>query len=602
MFGFVRGRVGRVIRLSAPWTFPTRSVRAPVVSYRVHLSRRAQRTEKVPTRSPKTLPILALILGDQLDRNSAALAAIDSTRDTVMMVEALEESTHVPSHRQRTILFLSAMRHHAKWLADEGFSVDYVMVDDPAHTGTIAGAVKAKITSGEFSKVVVVQPGEHRLARTLAEAAAAVKVPLEFLEDTHFLTSKAQFASWASPRKQLTMEYFYREQRKRLGVLVDDDGKPLGGDWNYDSDNRQAFPKSGPAPRPKPALRFKPDAITRKVQALVDTLLPSAPGRGESFAWPVTREDATAALKDFIAHRLDTFGPFEDAMWTDEPHIYHSLLSPMLNLKLLNPRECVEAAVKAHTLGKARLQSVEAFVRQIIGWREYIRGVYYFEGETYGERNFLDQHGDLPEFYWTGQTDLACMRECLGQVVDYGYNHHIQRLMVTGNFALISGVHPRAVSDWYLSMYVDAVDWVTLPNTLGMVMHADGTAEKGPVVGTKPYCASGQYIKRMSNYCTKCKYDPALRHGPTACPFTVFYWDFLVRHRARFEKNPRMATILKNLDRFGPEQVQQITISASSLREKHGIGNISKPRRGPVTRDYTGRNYAPLPRTTTGLF
>jgi deoxyribodipyrimidine photolyase-related protein len=305
----------------------------------------------------------------------------------------------------------------------------------------------------------------------------------------------------------------------------------------------------------------------------------------------VTRADALLALEDFVAHRLPLFGPYEDAMWTDEPFVYHSALSPLLNVKLLSPRQCVEAALAAYSKGAAPLQSVEAFVRQLIGWREYIRGVYDREGAAYEARNYLGHYGRLPHFYWTGDTDMACVRECVTQVVDRAFGHHIQRLMVLGNFALTAGVHPREVSDWFLAMYADGVDWATLPNALGMAMHADGTDTKGPVVGTKPYAASGAYVSRMSNYCTKCRYDPAKRDGPDACPLTVFYWDFLRRHRARFERNPRMAQIIRNLDRFGEPAVTRITISARSLRERFGVGDIDVPRepfREHATKDYSG--------------
>lgn len=374
------------------------------------------------------------------------------------------------------------------------------------------------------------------------------------------------------------MEFFYREQRRKTGYLMEGTGKsakPAGGVWNFDKENRLPFGRQGPSPRPRPPLRFKPDEATRAVLVAMRRVLPDLPGAADSFAWPVTREQALAALDDFVTHRLVRFGPFEDAMWTSEPTLYHSTLSSSLNLKLLNPRECCERAIAAYRAGNAPLQSVEAFVRQIVGWREFIRGVYWLEGPTYADRNGLDQHGELPPFYWSADTDMACMKSCIGQVLDSGFGHHIQRLMVTGNFALISGVHPRAVSDWYLGMFVDGVDWVTLPNALGMVMHADRrkTAGKGVtgLVGTKPYAASGKYIERMSNHCTGCRYDPAERSGPSACPVTVFYWDFLIRTREQLAPNQRMAMILKNVDRMTPEARTQITIDADLLRKKLGI-------------------------------
>ena len=544
-----------------------------------------------PVSPDRTDHALAVILGDQLDHQNPLLTHLKLTPHTILMVEALEESQHVPSHRQRTILFLSAMRHYAAWLRAQGFTVRYITLEDPANSQSLAGELRRAITALKPTKLIMVEPGEHRLAAEFTALAEEVNLPITFFEDTHFLTTHAQFEQWAKGRRALTMEYFYREQRRRLGILVDTDQQPEGGDWNYDADNRSSFPRSGPSPRPKPPLRFPPDQLTKSVIASVASLLPKAPGSDASFSWAVTREQALQALDDFVKHRLDLFGPYEDAMWTDEPVVYHSTLSSALNLKLLNPRECIDAALTALKKGKARLQSVEAFIRQLIGWREYIRGVYFLEGAQYSERNYLHQHGALPEFYWNAQTDMKCMSECLGQVVQNAFGHHIQRLMVTGNFALISGIHPKAISDWYLSMYVDAVDWVTLPNTLGMVMHADGTDTKGPVVGTKPYCASGQYIKRMSNYCSQCKYNPAIRVGPSACPFTTFYWDFLNRHRATFERNPRMGTIIRNIDRFGPEHMQQITISATALRTKFKIGDITKGS-APTAAAYASADYS----------
>lgn len=551
------------------------------------------------SKSAKSCHWLILILGDQLAHDSPALADAAKDQDVVMFAEVREESSHVPSHKQRTTLFLSAMRHRAAELSEEGYHVRYTKLNAPDNTGSLRGELERAIHDLKPQAVVMVEPGDHRLRAQLNEVALAAKVEIRFLPDTHFLTSHAEFEAWVKGRKELTMEYFYREQRRRLGILVDDDGKPEGGVWNFDSDNRETFPSTGPSPRPKPPLAFEPDEIVREVIELVNTHLPTNPGRLESFRWLVTRQQGLAALKDFIDHRLDRFGPYEDAMWTDEPFTYHSTLSPALNLKLISPLECVNAALAAHTKGKARLQSVEAFIRQIIGWREFIRGVYYLEGEDYEQRNFLNQHGALPDFYWTGNTDMACMSECLNQVLDRGYGHHIQRLMVIGNFALISGVHPRDISDWFQGMYIDGIDWVTLPNTLGMVMHADGTAQRKPVVGTKPYCASGQYIKRMSNYCKKCKYDPAKRTGTDACPFTVFYWDFLQRNQKYLAKNPRMATILTNLGRFGDEQLTQITVTATSLRSRFKIGDItqsaSHPRPNYAKHDYS----APTPTPTT---
>lgn len=511
---------------------------------------------------------LVVVLGDQLDRSSAVFDGFDERHDAVLMMEVEEESTHVPSHRQRTVLFLSAMRHFANDLHERGRRVQYVRLDDGHNTHSLGGEIRRQVQRLEPESIVCTHPGEWRVLDMMKGLSADLGIPVEIQPDRHFFVQPEEFEDWARDRRSLIMEHFYREQRKRLGILVDDHGKPEGGAWNYDRENREAFTTAPELRRPYQA---RPDNITREVIDVVERRLPDLPGRLEAFGWPVTRTEAKRALRDFVEYRLVDFGRYEDAMWTDQATVYHSRLSAALNLKLLSPRECVDAALAAYRDGNAPLNSVEGFVRQLIGWREFIRGVYWLEGAEYAERNGLDHHGSLPEMYWSGDTDMACMRQCLGQVRDEAYGHHIQRLMVTGNFALLSGVHPRAVSDWYLGMYVDAIDWVTLPNTLGMAMHADGG-----VVGTKPYAASGKYISRMSNYCDECRYNVNERTGEAACPFNTLYWDFLIRHRERFRKNNRMAMMLKNVDRMTREQRTEITVSAGSLREKFGIGSITR--------------------------
>jgi deoxyribodipyrimidine photolyase-related protein len=506
---------------------------------------------------------LSIVLGDQLDAGADTVKSLDKSRDAILMMEVAEESTHVKSHKQRTVLFLSAMRHFARDLVRKGYQVHYVCLDDPANMQSLGSEIARAVRTMKPERLLVMQPGEWRVKTLLEEAANASGIPLETRTDRHFLVDLEDFDDWMAGRKQPVMEHFYREQRRRLGVLVQRNGRPAGGKWNLDRENRQAFKTKPEMPH---AYSARPDAITESVIQLVEGRFPDHPGSLERFRWPVTRREALRALRDFIANRLAEFGPYQDAMWIDEPFLYHSLLSSSLNLKLLDPRECIAPAVEAYENGEAPLNSVEGFVRQIIGWREFIRGIYWHEGPGYRDRNGLDQHGSLPDFYWTGKTDMHCMRESIGQVLSYGYGHHIQRLMVTGNFALIAGVHPRHISDWYLAMYVDAVDWVTLPNTLGMVMHADGG-----VVGTKPYAASGSYINRMSNYCRHCRYDPSARTGEEACPFTTFYWDFLIRNRRGFQRNRRMAMVIRNLDRIPAAERSSIAAQAERRRDEFGM-------------------------------
>jgi deoxyribodipyrimidine photolyase-related protein len=540
------------------------------------MPRVAARTPTAAPRAPRRAR-LAIVLGDQLDIDSALIRSIGPD-DTVLMMEVAGESRHVPSHVQRTTLFLSAMRHFADELAARKIRVQYVPLDDPTNSGSLETEILRAAETLRPAELVCTHPGEWRVMAMLDRVREATGLALTILPDEHFLTTPDKFAAWAKDRASLTMEFFYREQRRKTGYLMEGSGrsaKPIGGTWNFDKENRLPFGKRGPDPRPPSPLSFEPDQTTRSVIAAIERVLPDLPGNVASFAWPVTRAQALSALDDFITGRLAQFGPFEDAMWTDEPTLYHSTLSCALNLKLLNPRECCDRAVEAYRAGLAPLASVEAFVRQLIGWREFIRGVYWLEGPDYAQRNSLDHQGQLPAFYWSGTTDMACMSACVGQVVETGFAHHIQRLMVMGNFALISGVHPRAVSDWYLGMFVDGVDWVTLPNALGMVMHADKRpgAAKGVtgLVGTKPYAASGKYIQRMSNYCTRCRYDPSERYGPSACPFNVFYWDYLVRNRERLGDNQRMAMILKNVDRMPAAARTQISVDAALLRAKLGV-------------------------------
>jgi deoxyribodipyrimidine photolyase-related protein len=492
---------------------------------------------------------LLVLFGDQLDDRSPILDDLDAKRDVVLMMEVEAESKDPPSHPHRTILFLSAMRHFAAELEERGLNVRYVALDDPDNTQSFESEIERAAESLQPQRIRFVRPGSWRVQAVVDRILE--RHDGEMVEDPHFLLEPGEFADWAEGRKTTVLEHFYRMMRKRFEVLIEEDGSPTGGEWNFDSSNREPF-GGGDLPLPP---HFEPDAITREVMELVEG--------GEGFSWPVSRAEALAVLDDFVEHRLAHFGTYQDAMVAGEPWMYHSLLSPCLNLKLLDPREVIERVVEDE---RAPINAVEGFVRQVLGWREFIRGVYWWQGPDYETRNALGESGSLPEFYWTGDTEMTCLRESIGQVLAHGYGHHIQRLMVTGNFALLAGVDPRAVNDWYLGMYVDAVDWVTAPNTIGMAMHADGG-----VVGTKPYVSTGRYIDRMSDYCRSCPYDPAKRTGDDACPFTTLYWDFLRRHRERFAQNRRMALMLKSLDRIDAEETARITARARELRGCLGV-------------------------------
>jgi len=505
------------------------------------------------------LRTLVLVLGDQLDLDAAAFDGFDADLDAVWMAEVAEESTHVWSSKPRTAMFLAAMRHFALALSAAGRPLHYTRLESTTHSGSLGAQLQADITRLRPSQLVMTAPGDWRVLQNLKSVAEANHLPLDVRVDRHFFTSIREFSAHAKGRKSLRMEYFYREQRKKQRVLMEADD-PVGGQWNFDADNRESFGTSGPGTVP-PRTTFEPDAVTREVIELVNTRFATHPGQLDSFAWPVTRERALQSLRTFIQERLPLFGRYQDAMWPDDPWLYHSHLSAALNLKLLHPREVVAAAEAAYCRGHAPLASVEGFVRQILGWREYVRGIYWTQMPGYLERNALDAQEDLPEWYWTGATDMACLRDALTQSLTHGYANHIQRLMVTGLYALMLGVRPKQVHAWYLAIYVDAVEWVELPNTLGMSQYADGG-----LMGSKPYIATGKYIQRMSPHCKGCRYDPAQRSGNLACPFTTLYWDFLMRHESTLLRNPRMALQVKNVARLTEEQKLSVRERAAAIR------------------------------------
>ncbi len=502
---------------------------------------------------------LLVVLGDQLDLDAAAFDGFDPAQDAVWMAEVAEESTHVASSQPRTALFLAAMRHFALALQAAGRPLHYTRLDAPGNRGSLAAQLQADLERLQPRRIVMTAPGEWRVLQAIRAAAAAAGLALELREDRHFYVSVRDFAAHARGRKTLRLEFFYREQRRRQRVLMDGDA-PAGGRWNFDAENREAFGAEGPGAVP-PRTRFEPDAVTREVIALVRQRFAAHPGRLDDFAWPVTRPQALQALAQFVAQRLPLFGRYQDALWPGEPWLYHAHLSAALNLKLLHPREVVDAAEQAWRAGQAPLAGVEGFVRQILGWREYVRGLYWTRMPGYLERNALGAQQPLPAWYWSGQTDMACLRDALTQTLTHGYAHHIQRLMVTGLYALMLGVAPKEVHAWYLAVYVDAVEWVELPNTLGMSQYADGGE-----MASKPYIATGRYIERMGPHCRGCRYDPALRSGDAACPYTTLYWDFLLRHEAMLARNPRMALQVKNLARLDGAQRQAVAERAAAIR------------------------------------
>ncbi|MDO8385233.1 MAG: cryptochrome/photolyase family protein [Polaromonas sp.] len=501
---------------------------------------------------------LVLILGDQLDESSAAFDGFDANQDRVLMIEASEESTHVWSHKARTVLFLSAMRHFAQVLRQRGWRLCYRALDQEADA-TLADGLLAAVAQHQPQRVIAVEPGDLRVRQSLDTALKTGGHPaMEWREDRHFLCSPARFRHWAGQSASLRMEFFYRTMRQHYKVLMKD-GKPEGGQWNYDAENRKGFGRAGPQKVPRP-LVFAQDPITREVIALVERRFAGHPGDLQRFNWPVTRAQALDALADFVEHRLPHFGAHQDAMWTHLDFGWHALLSSSLNLKLLNPLEVIHAAEQAWRDRGLDLASVEGFIRQVLGWREFMRGVYFLDMPDLKTANHFGHHRPLPAWYWTGETRMNCMRQCINQTLANGYSHHIQRLMVTGMFGITAQIQPQALCDWYLAVYVDAVEWVELPNTAGMALFANGGR-----FTSKPYVASGAYVKRMSNYCSGCSYEPETRTGPTACPMTTLYWNFLDRHEAAFAGNPRTALMVKNLQRMSAADRDAVKARAAQM-------------------------------------
>ncbi len=529
---------------------------------------------------PQPLRHLILILGDQLDEQSSAFENFDLQQDAVLMIEAREESTHVWSHKIRTTLFLTAMRHFAKRLEDRGWPVIYRQLDREADA-TLGHGLRAAIQAHSPQAVIGVEPGDWRVKQQLdnaiksialcadsmpATGSKALRMSMEWRPDTHFLCDLPEFRQWAGKSTTLRMEFFYRVMRKKHHILME--GKkgsaeqkhePIGGQWNFDADNRKSFGKAGPQGVPTPRV-YAQDAITQGVISMVSKEFADHPGNLDNFNWPVTREQALQALDDFIKLRLPFFGPHQDAMWTHLDFGWHSLLSSSLNLKLLNPLEVIQAAEKCYQGGKVDLPSVEGFIRQILGWREFMRGVYFLDMPQLKIDNFYDHQNALPKWYWTGDTKMNCMKNAISQTLHNGYSHHIQRLMITGMFGVTAQIKPQALCDWYLAVYVDAVEWVELPNTAGMALFANGGR-----FTSKPYVASGAYVKRMSNYCKGCKYSPEVRTGKDACPLTVLYWNFLDVHEKEFAGNPRTALMVKNLQRMTNDERLAVRSRAAEM-------------------------------------
>lgn len=504
---------------------------------------------------------LVLVLGDQLTETLSALAQADKARDTVVMAEVADEAAYVRHHPKKIALIFAAMRKFAHALEQDGWKVVYTQLDDTDNAGSIVGELLRRAAQTGASEVLATEPGEWRLIDKLKYAPLKVHL----LPDDRFLATHAEFEAWAEGRKALRMEYFYREMRRKTGLLMEGD-QPAGGKWNFDHDNRKAAPEDVTVDGP---LRFDPDATTREVLELVQARFGDNFGALEPFWFATTRAEALQALDHFIANALPRFGDYQDAMLNENEFLYHAILSPYLNIGLLNVTEICEAAADAYAAGHAPINAAEGFIRQIIGWREYVRGIYFLEGPDYTARNILGHDRDLPWFYWGGETRMNCVAKAVGQTRTQAYAHHIQRLMVTGNFALLAGVDPAQVHEWYLAVYADAFEWVEAPNTIGMSQFADGG-----VIASKPYVSSGAYINRMSDHCKSCHYSVSAKTGDTACPFNLLYWHFLDRHRDRFSNNPRMGNMYRTWDRMDADKRKTVLAEGDALLARLDAGEV----------------------------
>lgn len=511
------------------------------------------------------MSVLRLVLGDQLSHSISSLENCDKENDIILMCEVYDEATYVKHHKKKIAFLFSAMRHFAEELKSEGFKILYSKLDDADNAGSFKGEVKRAIGQSNFDKIIITFPGEYRVFQDMQGWADEFKLPVEIREDTRFLCSIAEFENWAEGRKELRMEYFYREMRKKYNILMEGD-KPKGGQWNYDSENRKP-PKGGlsvPAP-----YRAKLDDITQESIDLVAKKFDDHFGDLQPFYFAVTREQALYALQKFIDERLETFGDYQDAMIQDEAWMFHSHLSFYINCGLLNPLEVVKKAEQAFEEGTVPLNAVEGFIRQIIGWREYIRGIYWMKMPSYSDENFLKAKRNLPWLYWSGETKMNCLRQCVLETKRNAYAHHIQRLMVLGNFALLAGIEPKQVHEWFLIVYADAYEWVELPNVLGMILYADGGT-----LGSKPYAAGGNYMNKMSDYCKNCSYKVSKKNGPDACPFNYLYWDFFIRHEDVLKGNHRLYHAYSTINKMNDEKRNAIIDDAKRFFK--AMGNNQK--------------------------
>ncbi len=505
------------------------------------------------------MPTTIWLQANQLSLNNSALAHARSVTDvTVLMVESKQRAALYRYHKQKLTLLFSAMRHMAKRLRQEGIAVDYhpLRADGKHKHASFEEALRTHCRKHRPDEIVMMELPDYHHAAAIPGLSKSIGVPIRVLPNTMFLTDRHDFAAENKDKKRLVMEHHYRSIRRRLGVLMKGD-EPEGGKWNYDAENRKPFRGEIKIPPPP---SFAPDEITDEVMKMVEAIFPDHYGSASRFSLPVTHDDSRKALKHFVQHRLRHFGTYQDAMKAGEPLLFHSLISPMINIGLLEPLEVARSVEDAYRKGNVPLNAAEGFMRQIIGWREYMFGVYWMNMPAFAETNFLGADKNLPQFFWTGNTQMRCLSQCLTQALETGYLHHIQRLMVISNFATLAGLHPKEVLDWFMHLFIDAYDWVMVPNVMGMGMFADGGS-----ISTKPYVSSGAYINKMSDYCNGCAYSVKKKTGEKACPFNYLYWYFLDINKKKLGNNQRMSMMYKLLEKKSPSEMKEIRKSSETF-------------------------------------
>ena len=500
---------------------------------------------------------LRLILGDQLNPVHRWFNTVDPETLYTLM-EIRQETDYVRHHAQKVIAIFAGMRDLAAQLEALGHRVHYLRIDDPDNTQSLTENIEFLIHQHSCKRFEYQQPDEWRLDQQLARFCEALPLPTEMVDSEHFYTTRHEAAQVFKGQKSWLMERFYRQMRTKHRILMLDAKRPVEGQWNFDHDNRKRWPGQPPEPVDQ-RIRHDHSALWATIQQCgIDTL---GQPQAESFAWPVNRAEALKDLDHFIQNILPNFGDFQDAMSVASWRMFHSLLSFALNSKMLSPQEVVKRAEQAWQEGKVSIATAEGFIRQILGWREYMRGMYWHHMPGYVDHNVFEHKTQLPDWFWTGQTKMQCLSKSIGQSLEHAYAHHIQRLMIIGNFALLAGIDPAALHRWYLGIYIDAFEWVELPNTVGMSQYADGG-----LLASKPYVSTAAYVDRMSDYCKGCHYDKKKREGENACPFNALYWDFFIRHDKQLSDNHRLGMVYRQIEKMDPPAIEALQQQAIKIK------------------------------------